>query len=116
MYYRKSDYSRVKQLLALSSRELHTSRASYQRQVDALDRMRWFGEEKQALSDALLALEVKREKRTVWGVSYTCLDKRCVDAVLHPFCASRHIANEEALRASLLKECDLVEERVESDV
>lgn len=84
--------------------------------MDALDRMRWFGEEKQALSDALLALEVKREKRTVWGVSYTCLDKRCVDAVLHPFCASRHIANEEALRASLLKECDLVEERVESDV
>ena len=67
-------------------------------------------------ADALLALEVKREKRTVWGVSYTCLDKRCVDAVLHPFCASRHIANEEALRASLLKECDLVEERVESDV
>lgn len=84
--------------------------------MDALDRMRWFGEEKQALSDALLALEVKREKRTVWGASYACLDKRCVEAVLHPFCASRHIANEEALRASLLKECDLVAEMAESDL
>ena len=54
MYYRKSDYSRVKQLLALSSRELHTSRASYQRQVDALDRMREYCEEKERCRRNLL--------------------------------------------------------------
>ena len=45
MYYRRGDYSRVKQLLAMSKRELHTSKQAYQRQLEALDRMREYCEE-----------------------------------------------------------------------